>query len=79
MFISLSKVSNLLQNGLLPIFSLLWRPFFYHSNGKSQIMGVVYALAIVLINLQEEIGEKQFPYFSLMGGVQKSPLIHVAL
>ena len=37
-----------------------------------------YTLAIVLINLQEEIGEKQFSYFSLIGG-PKSPLMHVAL
>ena len=27
MLISLSKVSNLLQNGLFPIFSLFWQPF----------------------------------------------------
>ena len=61
-------------------FQLTLAAIFYHSNGKSQIMGVVYALAIVLINLQEEIGEKQFPYFNLMGGGgAKSPLMLVAL
>ena len=31
----------------------------------------LYTLAIVLINLQEEIGEKQFVYFILIGGPKK--------
>ena len=35
---------------------------------KVKIIGNFYTLAIVLINLQEEIGEKQFSYFSLIGG-----------
>ena len=33
----LLHVSNLLQNGQFPIFSLFWRPFCYHSNRKSWI------------------------------------------
>ena len=51
---------------------------------KVKIIGDFYTLAIVLISLQEEIGEKLFSYFSLIGGGgggvwQKSPLMHVAL
>ena len=41
---------------------------------KVKIIGDFNTLAIVLINLQEEIGEKQFSNFS-----KKSPLLHVAL
>ena len=46
---------------------------------KVKIIGGFYTLAIVLINLQEEIGEKLFSYFSLIGGGGGSPLMHVAL
>ena len=35
---------------------------------KVKIIGDFYTLAIVLINIQEEIGEKLFSYFSLIGG-----------
>ena len=44
---------------------------------KVKIIRDFYTLAFVLIYLQEEIDEKQFLYFSLIGG--KSPLMHVAL
>ena len=35
---------------------------------KVKIIQDFYTLVIVLINLQEEIGENQFLYFSLIGG-----------
>ena len=40
---------------------------------KVKIIRDLYTLAIVLINLQEEIGEKQFVYFILIGGPKKAP------
>ena len=42
--------------------------FCHHSNGKSQNNFRLLHFGFVLINLQEEIGEKQFLYFSLIGG-----------
>ena len=35
---------------------------------KVKLIGDVYTLAIVLINLHVKIGEKQFSYFNLIGG-----------
>ena len=46
---------------------------------KVKIIGDFYALAIVLINIQEEIGEKQFSYFSLIGGPKKPLNAHSSL
>ena len=52
--------------------------FCYHSNGKSQIdLRLLHNLVIVLLNLLVQIGEKQFLYFSLIGG-PKSLIMHVA-
>ena len=45
---------------------------------KVKIIQDFYTLAFVLINLQEEIGEKQLLYFSLIGR-QKKLLMHIAL
>ena len=42
--------------------------FCYIATVKVKIIGDFYTLAIVLINLQEEICEKLFSYFSLIGG-----------
>ena len=45
---------------------------------KVKIIRDFYTLAFVLTNLQEEIGEKHFLYFSLLRG-PKSPLMHIAI
>ena len=47
--ISLSKVSNLFQNGYCRMISLVWRLFCYHSNGKSQMKAMkIFTLVPVL-------------------------------
>ena len=46
---------------------------------KVKIIESFYTLAIVLINLQEEIGEKQVSYFSLIGGPKKLLNAHSSL
>ena len=69
MLISLSNLSILLQNGHFPIFSLFWRPFFVTiATVKIKVILDFYTLVIVLINYLEQIGEKQFLYFSPIGG-----------
>ena len=60
-----------------PIFATI---FVTIATVKVKIIRGFYTLVIVLINLQEEIGEKQFLYLSLIGGGGGggSPLMHVA-
>ena len=48
-----------------PIFAVI---FVTIATVKVKIIQDFYTLAFVLINLQEEIGENQFLYFSLKGG-----------
>ena len=60
MLISLSNVSNLLQNGHLPI---LVANFLTISTVKVELLPDFYTWAIVLINT-EEICEKQFLFFA---------------
>ena len=69
MLISLSNVSNLLQNGHFPVFQPILAAFFVTITAvKVELIPDFYTWAIVLVNLLEEIGEKQFLFFSLEGG-----------
>ena len=67
MLISQSNVSNLLQNGQFPIFSLFWRPFLLPWQHK--LISYLYTWAIVLIKY-EEFGEKRtnFIFGRIEGG-----------
>ena len=81
MLISLSNISNLLLSGQFPIFSFFTAIFVTIATVKVKIIRDFYTLASVLINLQGEIGKKQFLYFSLIGGGGggKKTFMHVAL
>ena len=69
MLISPSNVSNLLQNGQFPIFSLFLRPFFFAiETVKVKSIQEFYISAIALINYLKEITEKQLLFFDLKGG-----------
>ena len=71
--------------------SQIWPISYFHpilaaifltiATAKVKINRDFYTLAFVLINLHEEIGEKQFLNLSLIGegGGCKKPLMHVAL
>ena len=78
MLISLSNVSNLLQNGQFSIFSLFWRHFATIATVKVKLIPEFYTLAIALINYLQETTEKQLLFFDLKGG-QNSLLMHVPL
>ena len=82
MLISLSNVSNVLQNGQFPIFSLFWWPFFYNSNGKIQIKTRFTDLDHCSNKLIKLIWWKAIFIFWLhrgRGGEQNSFWMHVAL
>ena len=63
MLISLSNISNVLQNGQFPILEAI---FVTIASLKVKIIQELYTLTFLLINLREE-------YFSLIGG-PKMPL-----
>ena len=58
---ALKRTISYLQTTLAAIFVTI-------ATVKVKIIGDLYTLSIVLIDLQEEIGEKLFSYFSLIGG-----------
>ena len=75
MLISLSNVSNMIENGHFPIFSLsLVAIIVTIAMVKVKLIPNFYTWAIVLINQSE----KQLLFFGLIGG-QTSPLMHIAL
>ena len=74
MLISLSNVSNLLQNGHFFYCKLILVAIFVTiAMVEVKLIPYFYTWAIVLINQYEELGEKHFLFFN------NSPLMHIAL